>query len=221
MFKISAQRAATKRLRCVKALALSVLVGAMKIFFACVFVASSFHLTAQDVHPDGTVTFTLSAPNAREVSVSGDFGKAAPMTKNDAGVWTVTIGPLDPDIHSYGFIVDGKQITDPLSNRFKPQRVGTSNVFEIRGDKPAVWDRQNVPHGVVHLHEYDSKSVGATRRMRVYTPPGYDGANNQRFPVLYLFHGSGDNEATWTDFGRAHDILDNLMATGKAKSTLR
>ncbi len=177
-------------------------------------------LTALEVQPDRTVTFTYSAPSAREVSVSGDFGKAAAMTKGEGGKWSVTVGPLEPNIHSYNFNVDGRQIADPLNNRSKPQRSGISNVFEIRGETPSAWDRQAVPHGVVHLHEYDSKSVGTMRRLRVYTPPGYDSGKEQRYPVLYLFHGSGDNEATWTDFGRAHVILDNLIAAGKAKPML-
>ena len=192
----------------------------MKARILIALAACAFPLIAQEVHPDRTVTFTYPAPNAREVSVSGDFGKAGTMTKDEKGVWSVTLGPLEPNIHSYNFNVDGKQVADPLNNRSKPQRSGISNVFEIRGDQPSVWDRQPVPHGVVHLHEYDSKSIGTTRRLRVYTPPGYDAAADQRFPVLYLFHGSGDNEATWTDFGRAHVILDNLIASGKAKPML-
>lgn len=192
----------------------------MKPYALIALAFSVLPLSAQEVHPDRTVTLTYTAPNAREVLVSGDFGKAPPMTKDDKGVWSVTLGPLEPNIHSYNFNVDGKQVSDPLNNRSKPQRSGIANVFEIRGELPSVWDRQNVPHGVVHLHEYDSKAVGTTRRLRVYTPPGYENAKDLRYPVLYLFHGSGDNEATWTDFGRAHVILDNLVATGKAKPML-
>lgn len=175
---------------------------------------------AQDVHSDRTVTFTVTAPNAHEVSVSGDFGKSAPMEKNDGGTWTATIGPLEADIHSYTITVDGKPVADPLNNRFKPQRTGFSNVFDITGDPPNAWDRQPVARGVVHLHEYDSKAAGTVRRLRVYTPPGYESAKDVRYPVLYLFHGSGDNEATWTDFGRAHVIFDNLIASGKAQPML-
>ena len=196
------------------------MIPVMKHHLIIALAVGAMPLIAQEVHPDRTVTFTYTAPNAREVSVSGDFGKGSPMAKGNAGVWSVTLGPLEPNIHSYNFNVDGKQVADPLNNRSKPQRSGISNVFEIRGDQPSVWDRQPLPHGVVHLHEYDSKSVGITRRLRVYTPPGYDSAKDQRYPVLYLFHGSGDNEATWTDFGRAHVILDKLIAAGKAKAML-
>lgn len=191
----------------------------IKLAATCLVLATSSPF-AQDVHPDRTVTFTVTAPNAHEVSVSGDFGKPAPMAKNDAGAWTVTIGPLEADIHSYTITVDGKPVADPLNNRFKPQRTGFSNVFEITGDPPNAWDRQPVARGVVHLHEYDSTAAGTVRRLRVYTPPGYESAKDARYPVLYLFHGSGDNEATWTDFGRAHVILDNLIASGKAQPML-
>lgn len=190
----------------------------LSCIFAVTICASS--LFAQEVHPDRTVTFTYSALNARAVSVSGDFGKGGEMTKGESGVWSVTLGPFEPNIHSYNFNVEGKQVADPLNHRSKPQRSGISNVFEIRGEQPSIWDRQDVPHGVVHLHEYDSKAVGTTRRLRVYTPPGYAAAADQRFPVLYLFHGSGDNDATWTDFGRAHVILDNLIASGKARAMI-
>ena len=173
---------------------------------------------AQEVHPDRTVTFHFTAPNAKEVSVGGDFGKGGPMTKGENGMWSVTLGPLDPNLYSYRISVDGKAVLDPLNNRFKPERAGASNVVDVPDRSPSVWDRQpGVAHGTVHLHDYDSKSLGITRRMRVYTPPSYDTASDTRFPVLYLFHGSGDNEATWTEFGKAHLILDNLIASGKAK----
>lgn len=191
----------------------------MRYRIALAFAICQLPLLALEVHPDRTVTFTYTAADAQEVSVSGDFGRRGELTKGERGTWSVTLGPFEPDIHSYSFSVDGRQVADPLNNRSKPQRSGISNVFEIRGDQPSVWDRQSVAHGVVHLHEYDSKSTGTTRRLRVYTPPGYE-AGDQRHPVLYLFHGSGDNEATWTDFGRAHVILDNLIATGEAKPML-
>jgi enterochelin esterase family protein len=169
-----------------------------------------------EVHPDRTVTFRYAAPKATEVSVSGDFGKAGPMTKDDTGTWSISIGPLVANLYSYTFSVEGKTVADPLNNRFKPQRSGFSNVLNVPDDKPSLWDRQPVGHGTVHLHEYDSKATGSVRRLRVYTPPGYDAVRTSVYPVLILLHGSGDNEATWTEFGRAQDILDNLIAQGKA-----
>ncbi len=196
------------------------MMSTMKNRFVIALATCALPLFAQEVHSDRTVTFKFTSPKASEVSVGGDFGKGGAMTKGEGGVWSVTVGPLEPNIHSYNFRVDGQQVADPLNNRSKPQRSGIANVFEIRGDKPSIWDRQDVPHGVVHLHEYDSKATGTTRRLRVFTPPGYEATADQRFPVLYLFHGSGDNEATWTDFGRAHVILDNLIAAGKAKAMI-
>jgi enterochelin esterase-like enzyme len=95
-------------------------------------------------------------------------------------------------------------------------RSPTTSVLEVPGNPPRIWEFQDVPHGAVRLHDYQSKSLGRLRHLRVYTPPGYD-RGSRRYPALYLFHGSGDNEATWTEFGHAHWILDNLIATGKAK----
>ena len=187
-------------------------------FFVLPLFAAICTTSAQEVHPDRTVTFHFTAPNAKEVSVSGDFGKPAPMTQEADGKWSVTVGPLDPNLYSYKVNVDGKSVLDPFNNRFKPERAGSSNVIDVPDRSPSVWDRQlGVAHGIVHLHDYDSKALGTTRRMRVYTPPSYDTDKDSRFPTLYLFHGSGDNEATWTEFGKAHLILDNLIAAGKAK----
>lgn len=189
------------------------------LLLACSAAVSAFAVDSlPEVHPDRTVTFRLPAPKASGVSVSGDWGAPSPLTKDDSGTWIVTVGPLEPNIYSYRLLVDGNAVADPSNGRFKPQRSGFSNMLNVPGDQPAPWDRQpGVAHGVVHLHDYDSKSLGVTRRMRVYTPPGYDVAKSDRYPVLFLFHGSGDNEATWTEFGRADLILDNLIAAGKAK----
>ncbi len=191
------------------------------VLAAALLFSASTPASAQEVHADRTVTFHYTAPNAHEVSVSGDWGKGGPLTKDEAGLWSLTVGPLEPNLYSYNFTVDGKQALDPFNNRFKPERVGAANVVDVPGDKPAVWDRQpGVPHGVVHLHDYDAKALGSVRHLRIYTPPGYDKAADTRYPTLYLLHGSGDNEATWSEFGRAQVILDNLIAAGKAKPML-
>jgi len=102
----------------------------------------------------------------------------------------------------------------------KPMRSPRTSVVDVPGDPPRLHDWQEVPHGTVRLHEYASKSLGRRRPLRVYTPPGYDKEVSVSYPVLYLFHGSGDNEATWTSFGRAHLIADNLLAQGKAKAMI-
>jgi enterochelin esterase family protein len=177
-------------------------------------------IVSPEVHSDRRVTFRLRAPQAREVSVSGEWaggGKAAPMTRDEGGVWSVTVGPIEPDLYGYGFTVDGVGMLDPSNTFMKPMRSNRTSVLEVLADMPTLQDFQDVPHGAVHVHAYRSKAVGAVRSLHVYTPPGYGKDASERFPVLYLFHGSGDNDATWTALGRAHFILDNLIAQGKAK----
>ncbi len=177
-------------------------------------------VVSPEVHADRRVTFRLRAPQSKEVSVSGEWaggGKAIPMTKDASGLWSVTVGPIEPDLYGYGFTVDGVGMLDPSNTFMKPMRSNRTSVLEVLADKPTMQDFQDVPHGAVHVHAYRSKAVGAIRSLHVYTPPGYDKNPAARFPVLYLFHGSGDNDATWTAVGRAHFILDNLIAQGKAK----
>jgi enterochelin esterase family protein len=177
-------------------------------------------IVSPEIHADRRVTFRLRASQAREVSVSGEWAggnKAAPMTKDENGVWSVTVGPIAPDLYGYGFTVDGVGMLDPSNTQMKPMRSNRTSILDVSFDKPSLYDFQNVPHGAVHVHIYRSKAVGAARSLHVYTPPGYDHDATARFPVLYLFHGSGDNDATWMALGRAHFILDNLIAQGKAK----
>ncbi len=171
-----------------------------------------------EVHPDRTVTFRVKASNAKEVSVSGEWpGGTKPMTKDDQGVWSVTVGPLEPDLYGYNLSIDGFRTADPANASVKPMRSPTTSILEVPGNPPRVWEFQEVPHGTVHLHDYNSKSLGRLRHVRVYTPPDYDQKRSAHYPVLYLFHGSGDNEGTWTVLGRANLILDNLVAQAKAK----
>lgn len=189
----------------------------MKFVFAAVLLAV-MPARALEVHADRTVTFTFKAPKAQAVAVSGDFGKGGAMIKDEAGTWSLTVGPLDPNIYSYKILVDVTPTLDPQSQGVKPERTGISNAFNVHGDTPALWDaRTKIEHGQVHVDTYQSKSLDTSRPLRVYTPPGYRAAKDKHFPVLYLFHGSGDNEATWSDFGKADVILDNLIADGKAK----
>ena len=170
-----------------------------------------------EVHADRTITFRLRAPRASEVSVSGEWpGGAKAMTRGEDDVWSVSVGPLESDVYGYSFSIDGFRSLDPVNPGVKPMRSPTTSILEVPGNPPRLWEFQDVPHGDVHLHSYNSKSLGRLRHLRVYTPPGYD-HNSRRYPALYLFHGSGDNEATWTAFGRAHWILDNLIGQGKAR----
>jgi len=174
-------------------------------------------LVSPEVHPDRTVTFRLRAPSAKEIKVAGEWpGGGTSLTKDDNGIWSGTVGPLEPDIYGYNFTVDGLAIVDPNNPWVKPMRAARTSGLEVPGDPPRLWEFQSVPHGTVHEHAYFSKSLGAKRRLHVYTPPGYE-KNSASFPVLYLFHGSGDNDATWTALGRAQFIADNLLAQQKAR----
>jgi enterochelin esterase family protein len=173
------------------------------------------------VNPDRTVTFRLSAPDAGEVKVAGNFlpGPQA-MQKDDKGVWSATVGPLVPQIYHYTYLVNGVRIIDPGNpNGQRGAGAATATIFEVNGDSPAYYDPQPVPHGEVRVVWYDSKSVKGPRSIRVYTPPGYE-AGKARYPVLYLLHGSGQNENDWSEVGRANFILDNLIAAGKARPML-
>jgi enterochelin esterase-like enzyme len=178
-------------------------------------------LVSPEVHKDRTVTLRLNAPKATEVTLSGNITvdkPALPMTKDDKGVWSITVGPLDPDIYEYNFIVDGVTATDAINRytRVAAGNAGTSSQVEVPGDSPMFYDARTVPHGDVRINLYESKAMGVTRTVWVYTPPGYD-KSSARYPVLYLLHGAGGNENNWVTVGRANIILDNLIADGKAK----
>ena len=167
---------------------------------------------------DRRVTFRLRAPKASEVSVSGEWGgQPQALTKDDQGVWSATIGPLTPEIYGYAFSVDGLRMADPANPALKPMRSPTTSILEVPGQPALIHEFQNVPHGTVRHHWYASKSLGKQRSLHVYTPPSYDKEIQTTYPVLYLFHGSGDNDGTWSVLGRAHLILDNLLAQGKVK----
>lgn len=186
--------------------------------------AASAQRRARTVSPevaaDGTVTFRLNGGEASTVLLNAGFAGGRPaMTKGDDGVFSITVGPLKPGMYDYSYLVDGVQVTDPHNPQVKIWQGGNASAFEVLGDEPAYFDRQAVPHGDIHIHRYDSQSLGQPRRMHVYTPPGYDANPSKRYPVFYLLHGSGDDDSTWTwnTGGRADLILDNLIAAGKAE----
>lgn len=169
-------------------------------------------LVSPELLEDGGVTFRFKAPKAAEVKVSGQFGADAALAKDDAGVWSVTIPKVPAGVHEYHFSVDGMNVIDPQNSALKPQRWPGSNILHVPANPPAAWDWQDIPHGVIHEHSYASKALGKPRRIFVYTPPG---AGDAPLPVLYLAHGYSDNEATWTVHGKAHWILDSLIASKK------
>ncbi|MBM4025788.1 MAG: esterase family protein [Planctomycetes bacterium] len=167
---------------------------------------------------DGRVTFQLRAPKAAEVAVAGQWpdGRAA-MAKDGNDVWTVTVGSVPAGVWEYSFQVDGVQMIDPGNPAIKPMREPRTSILHLPGQPPLPHDFQEVPHGAVRQHTYLSKALGRLRELVVYTPPGYDRQADVRFPTLYLQHGMGDNQATWTAHGKAHWILDNLIAQGRAR----
>jgi enterochelin esterase-like enzyme len=178
-------------------------------------------LHSPEIHPDRTVTLRFLAPNATQVDVVGEIlqGKSPlPMTKDEDGVWTATLGPVPPEIWSYNFRIQGVEVTDPSNPAIKPVPPGftMSNFVEVPGDTPAFYDSRSVPHGEVRMVLYESKTMGVTRWLWIYTPPGYD-RSRVKYPVLYLLHGNGEAQNGWVMDGRANIILDNLIADKKAQ----
>jgi enterochelin esterase-like enzyme len=176
-----------------------------------------------EVHPDRTVTFRLFAPKASEVVLMGSPGileaikEPKPLQKDDTGVWSVTVGPLAPGFYTYGYAIDGGlRMPDPSNPDLELRRWGATSMFIVPGDEKAVFEERPVPHGTVHVNFYDSPNLKTPRMFYVYTPPGYE-TGTQKYPVLYLLHGNGQIEASWTWTGKANVIMDNLIADGKAK----
>lgn len=165
-----------------------------------------------EIHADGGVTFRYKAPKAQEVKVQGQFGKDTALTKGEDGVWSVTIPAVPAGIHEYRFLLDGVAVMDAQNPAIKPQRWPNTSILHIPASPPALWDQREIPHGVVHQHDYKSRALGKWRRIFVYTPPG---EASGPLPVLYLAHGYSDNEGTWTTHGKAHWILDSLIAEKK------
>lgn len=171
-----------------------------------------------EVHPDRTVTFRLQAPKASDVTLTGDWLAAAEkLTKDDKGVWSVTLGPLEPGLAIYSFTMDGVAIADPVNPRIKLRARGSGSLVDVPGTGNELWVPRDVPYGTVDINYHKSKVLGGdNREFRVYTPPGYDQNPGAKYPVLYLLHGNNDTQAGWTDVGRANMILDNLIADKKA-----
>jgi enterochelin esterase-like enzyme len=175
-------------------------------------------IISPEVNADRTITFRYLGPNATQVTVSGEIGGLTPtMTKDANGIWSGSIGPLPPDIYAYSFNVDGVNALDPRNpdTKYGYGGFGATSVVEVSGDGPQFYDARPVPHGQVRILPYISKTLGVSRTVWVYTPPGYE--KGKDFPVLYLLHGAGDVESGWVMIGRANIIMDNLIADGKAK----
>ena len=184
-----------------------------------------------EIHENNTVSFRLKAPKAVRVQVTGDFlptqkiktpyGEfdgpgAADLTEKD-GVWEFTTPqPLKPELYSYTFLVDGLKINDPSNVYMIRDVASVTNVFIIGGERADLYKVNKVPHGTVAKVWYNSSTLGMDRRLTVYTPAGYE-TSGKRYPVFYLLHGMGGDENAWSELGRTAQILDNLIAQGKAK----
>ena len=175
------------------------------------------------VNADGTVTFNLFAPKAVKVEVTGDFlpeqSNVAALTEGPNGVWSYTTGKLAPEMYSYTFNIDGMTgVKDPANVYVNRDIISFTNIFIVsdeKGDKGDLYRVNEVPHGNLSKVWYNSPTLKMQRRMTVYTPAGYDKGKN--YPVMYLLHGAGGDENAWSELGRAAQIMDNLIATGKAK----
>jgi enterochelin esterase family protein len=198
----------------------------MKHFFLFLLAASTAlwgqeqPLRSPEVQPDRRVTFRLRAPNAKEVFLAREGAERAAMQKDEQGVWSITTDPLEPDFYGYSFAVDGVNITDPSNPDTKPNLLSRSSEVHVPGPASLSWEMNEVPHGILNRHFYKSAVVGDQRDYYVYTPPAYDAKAKTRYPVLYLQHGFSDDASGWTAVGRAHVILDNLIAQGKARPML-
>jgi enterochelin esterase-like enzyme len=168
------------------------------------------------IAPDNKVTFRLSAPSATSVSVRGDFGNAGQMTKDEQGVWSVTVGPLQPEIYNYSFNVDGMTVLDPSNSQILRDGTRSQNLLLVPGEGSDLYAIKDVPHGTLSKVWYDSSTFKMKRRMYVYTPPGYE-TSNEKYPIFYVLHGGGGDEDAWTTLGRVPQIFDNLIAAGKVK----
>jgi enterochelin esterase-like enzyme len=178
-------------------------------------------LASPEVHADRSVTFRCRAPDATQVDLVGEVARGKgvqAMTKDDAGIWAATVGPLEPEIYSYNFRMQGVDILDPWSFYYKPTSpgLGMSSFVEVPGDAPAFYDPRPVPHGEVRMVMYESKAMEVTRWVWIYTPPNYD-KTTAKYPVYYLLHGNGEAQNAWVMNGRANVILDNLIAARKAQ----
>ncbi len=178
-------------------------------------------LSSPEVHPDHRVTFRYFSKKASRVTLSGEFLKAPlAMTKDTSGIWSITVPPVPPDIYPYSFWVDSVLTADPNNTYIFANERFKRSIVDVPGDQPLVHSLQNVPHGKISYRYYKSATLGTTRPLLVYTPPGFNPDGKTKYPVLYLIHGGSDTEETWTKVGRANLIADNLIAQGKAKPML-
>lgn len=180
-------------------------------------------IISPEVHDDNTVTFRLNAPQAKEVKIMGDWMPIkewtpvpVEMKKNKNGIWTHTTASLASDLYSYSFLVNSLPVKDPNNVYLIRDVASVTNVLIIGNGKAENYQVNDVPHGTVARRWYESSGNEKNRRLTIYTPPGYE-SSEQDYPVLYLLHGMGGDEEAWIALGRTAQIMDNLIAQGKAK----
>jgi enterochelin esterase-like enzyme len=176
-------------------------------------------VVSPEVGGDLSVTFRLYAPKATEVTLSGGWmqgwGTSESMVKNDTGLWSFQTAPLAPEIYTYSFTVDGVRMLDPSNVQVMRDGRRYESMVLVPGEASGLYEVKDVPHGTLSKIWYPSPTLDLTRRMYVYTPPGYT-EGKEKYPVLYLLHGGGGDEDAWNTLGRACQIMDNLIARGKA-----
>jgi enterochelin esterase-like enzyme len=190
---------------------------ALLFFIACFGQQPPQPVRSPEIDPAGRITFRLFAPKASQVLLRADFLKERqPLTRDEKGLWSVTLGPVEPDIYTYEFHVDGVRTIDPNnpSVKYTSRPSETSSQVEAPAREPMFYAARPSAHGVVQIHWYHSKSLETERRLHVYTPPGYE-RGSRRYPAIYLLHGAGGDDGVWVALGRVNLILDNLIAEGK------
>lgn len=175
------------------------------------------NIVSPEVHPDRKVTFRMVAPNATKVSVTGQWDYAThDMTKDERGVWSITLGPIEPSYWIYNFIMDGVAMADPVNPLVKLRMRTSASLVSVPATQIAPWDpRMDVEHGSLEIVWHNSKVTNDSRYYYVYTPPGYDPNGSKRYPVLYLLHGNNGRPEDWSMAGRANFMADNLIAEKK------
>lgn len=193
-------------------------------------------IISPEIATDGTVTFRIKAPRAAEVLVSASVGTLAvkppgtvkdapdqwsmPMQKGADGVWTLTIGPLEPEIYRYAFLVDGMRALDLANPKLNAGGTIPWSYFEIAGEPPRFDQLRDVPHGSFQFRTYRVSESKALHTVVIYVPPDYDRDPRRKFPVLYLFHGGGDSQEGWMRLGAVAAIEENLLAAHQARPML-
>lgn len=176
-------------------------------------------VVSPEIHEDLSVSFRIFAPDASSVSISGGWmegwGASEALVKNDTGLWILKAGPLKPEIYTYTFSVDGITLMDPANIRVMRDGRRYASMLLVPGEASSLYEVNDVPHGTLQKIWYESPTLELTRRMYVYTPPGYE-SGSEKYPVLYLLHGGGGDEDAWSTLGRSCQIMDNLLAVGKA-----